>query len=92
MMPINWFNSRYLRLYASTRETSDSIYSSLNSFEAISKEIAAATGEISGSTETQTREVEGSLAICNNLAEMIECSEDEVTETVDNMNGLKCCH
>lgn len=71
------------------KNSSESIHNSLHSFEGISKEIADATSEISASAETQTREVEGSLSICNNLADMIENSEDRVTETVDNITALK---
>ncbi|MEE1342362.1 MAG: methyl-accepting chemotaxis protein [Lachnospiraceae bacterium] len=77
------------RAFDSLKQSSESIYSSLHSFETISKEIASATSEISASAETQTREVEGSLSICNNLADMIENSEDRVTETVDNITALK---
>ena len=71
------------------KSSSDSINTSLHSFEGISKEIAGATNDISASAESQTKEVEGSLSICNNLAEMIETSEDRVTETVDNITALK---
>ncbi len=75
--------------FESLQQSSSSIYSSLHSFETISKEIANATGEISENTETQTSEVEGSFAICNNLADMIMSSENRVEETVATMNSLR---
>lgn len=71
------------------QKSSESIYSSLNSFEEISKEIAAATGEIAESMENQTGEVKGSLGICNDLSDMIVQSEGMVGETVTTMSDMK---
>lgn len=75
--------------FENLQNSSGSIYTSLNSFETISKEIANATGEIAVNTETQTREVDGSLAICNDLSERIMKSENRVGETVATMDSLK---
>lgn len=75
--------------FENLQQSSENIYTSLNSFEQISKEIAASTGEISESTETQTHEVEGSLAICNDLSNLIMESENRVGETVTTMNSMK---
>lgn len=75
--------------FENLQQSSENIYTSLNSFEQISKEIAASTGEISESTETQTNEVEGSLAICNDLSNLIMESENRVGETVTTMNSMK---
>lgn len=75
--------------FENLQQSSENIYTSLNSFEQISKEIAASTGEISESTETQTHEVEGSLAICNELSNLIMESESRVGETVTTMNSMK---
>lgn len=71
------------------QQSSESIYSSLDSFEQISKEIAASTGEIAESMENQTGEVEGSLSICNDLSDMIVQSEGMVGATVTTMNDMK---
>lgn len=71
------------------QESSGNIYDSLNSFGAISQEIAASTEEISSSADIQIEEVDGSLDIFNTLNEKILNSENRVTETVDNMNRLK---
>lgn len=75
--------------FENLQNSSGGIYTSLNSFETISKEIANATGEIAVSTETQTKEVDGSLAICNNLSDMITESENRLGETVTTMSSLK---
>lgn len=70
-------------------QSSETIYSSLSSFKAISKEIGVSTEEISKSTESQRKEVDSSLAVCNHLAERIAESENRVEETVTTMLGLK---
>lgn len=75
--------------FENLQNSSATIYTSLGSFEQISKEIADSTGAISESAETQSREVENSLSICNNLADMIVNSESRVDETVVTMNGMK---
>lgn len=71
------------------QESSGSIYDSLNSFGAISQEIAASTEEISSSAEIQIKEVDGSLEIFNDLSDKILNSENRLSETVHNMNQLK---
>lgn len=71
------------------QESSGNIYDSLNSFGAISQQIAASTEEISNSADSQIEEVDGSLDIFNDLNEKILNSENRVSETVNNMNRLK---
>lgn len=71
------------------QESSGNIYDSLNSFGAISQQIAASTEEISNSADSQIQEVDGSIDIFNDLNEKIIRSENRVSETVDNMNRLK---
>ena len=75
--------------FESLQKSSENIYTSLSSFEEISKEIASSTGEIAESMEIQTKEVEGSHDICNDLADMIVQSESRVGETVTTMGGMK---
>ena len=70
-------------------ESSDSICTSLGSFESISKMITESIGEISESVEQQRAEVNGSVDICNELNGKIVSSEASLHETVDNINRLR---
>lgn len=75
--------------FENLQQSSETINTSLNSFEEISKDIAVSTEAISENTETQIKEVKSSLTICNHLADMITESENRVDETVTTMQGLK---
>ena len=70
------------------QESSASIYESLHTFEQNTQEIAASTEEIAGSADRQVEEVNGSMAIFNDLNTMIENSQSRVNETVENMAYL----
>lgn len=75
--------------FENLQESSESIYSTLDSFDKMSNAISELTGEISDNTTVQNREVENSMGLCNQLADMISDSENSVKETVDTMVGLK---
>lgn len=71
------------------KQSSESIYSSLHTFEDLSQEIAASTEEISDSATTQTQEADDSLGIFRNLDHSIEQSQERVEETVQNISQMK---
>lgn len=71
------------------QESTQTIYTSLQSFEESCQEIAASTEEISNSAGVQIEEVNGSMGIFQNLNEMIANSENRVGDTVSNMTQLK---
>lgn len=75
--------------FENLQKSSEDIYTSLNSFEHLSKGIASSTEKISDNTAVQTKEVDNSLTICNDLAGMIMNSENRVGETVITMNGMR---
>lgn len=71
------------------QQSSEHIYTTLDSFDQMSNAISDLTGEISDNTTVQNREVENSVGLCNHLADMITDSGNSVKETVDTMTGLK---
>ncbi|MCI8770588.1 MAG: chemotaxis protein [Lachnospiraceae bacterium] len=70
-------------------ESSAKIYDSLHNFEASTSEIAATTGEIADSADTQIQQVKGSLDIFGDLNDKIENSKGRVLQTVETMQQLK---
>lgn len=75
--------------FENLEESSESIYSSLDSFGGISQKIVDKTKEIADNADIQSNEVAGNLEIFNELSEMITNSEARVEQTVDNMKVLK---
>lgn len=75
--------------FTGIQESTDNIHSSLSGFGQSTQEIAASTEEISGSSEQQIEEVNGSIGIFNTLNEKILISEKQVRITMDNMERLK---
>lgn len=75
--------------FADIQKSSDTIYNSLQSFEESAQEIAAATEQITASANVQIEKVGGSLDVFSELNEKIRFSEQQVDETVMNMNHLK---
>lgn len=71
------------------QQSSERIYDSLHNFEESTTEIAASTEEISNSANLQIQEVNGSLAIFNDLNSKIVSSEERVAQTVENIKHLK---
>lgn len=69
--------------------SSSNIFSSLNEFSKLSRDIVDFTRKISADTDVQTSEVNGSLDIFNGLADKLKSSENKVNETVNNMHTLK---
>ena len=67
---------------------SSSIFDSLKEFECNTEEIAASTSEVSNSADLQIGEVEGSLAIFEELNHSITSSEERISQTTDAMNDL----
>lgn len=70
-------------------ESSAKIYDSLHNFEASTTEIAATTGQIADSADTQIQQVQGSLDIFGDLNSKIENSRERVVQTVENIKQLK---
>lgn len=71
------------------KQSSEDIYSSLNTFENLSQEIAASTEEISNSATNQTQEADDSLGIFQNLDERIGQSKERLEETIQNVRHMK---
>lgn len=69
--------------------SSAAINSSLTSFGDLSQKIAEATTEIADNADVQTQEVGGSQEIFNELAGMINNSEERVEQTIENINVLQ---
>ena len=65
------------------------IYTSLDEVNGLSQRIADATREIVSDSETETKEVDGSIEIFNALADRIISSEKKVDATVEQMNSMK---
>ncbi len=65
------------------------IYTSLDEVNGLSQRIADATREIVSDSETETKEVDGSIEIFNALADRIISSEEKVDATVEQMNSMK---
>ncbi|MCI7790666.1 MAG: methyl-accepting chemotaxis protein [Lachnospiraceae bacterium] len=65
------------------------IYTSLDEVNGLSQRIVDATREIVSDSETETKEVDGSIEIFNALADRIISSEKKVDATVEQMNSMK---
>ena len=65
------------------------IYTSLDEVNGLSQRIADATRKIVSDSETETKEVDGSIEIFNALADRIISSEKKVDATVEQMNSMK---
>ena len=65
------------------------IYTSLDEVNGLSQRIADATRKIVSDSETETKEVGGSIEIFNALADRIISSEKKVDATVEQMNSMK---
>lgn len=71
------------------QESSGSIFESISGVEKLSQEIVSSTQEISASADLQIEEVNGSVEIFHELNKGIYHSEDNINETIQNMNRLK---
>lgn len=75
--------------FESLQESSGNIYDSLHILEEKTQKISTSADEISGNTDIQIEELNGSIDIFNDLNQMISNSENRVGETVNNMLHLK---
>lgn len=71
------------------QQSSETIYHSLNGFEAGTTRIAASTKEIKDSANSQIKQVEESILIFNDLNRTIADSGERVAQTIDNIEKLK---
>lgn len=69
--------------------SSDQIYTSLHSFEELSRMVTDSTEEISDSVDTQRKEVGENLSICSELHKKITSSKERLDEAVENICYLK---
>lgn len=70
-------------------KSSKNIVESLHKFEEHTVEIAASTGEISDSADQQISQVQDSIEIFHELSDKILRSEEQVDQTVENIQRLK---